>query len=739
MLKIKSKALLAFTGLMVALFMLAGANFASADVITLPSSGVSKTSGMENIQNLQLFLNWNLGAQITPLVVDGKYGAKTTAAIKLFQANNGLVADGIFGRMSAAKAMALQVNATGVVYPAGCASNTGYSSTTGWPCAGMALPAGCTSTVGFSSTTGVPCGTPVGTTLPAGCASAAGFSTTTGAPCTATTTVSGTNGYLADISTDSTNRVSTVYESEMDKVVAGFRATARLSSQTVDRVRVTMCNDTDGVTTNGVCSNTTSSSNNLSKYISSASLWYGSTKIATMAVAQADRGTSNDVYTFNFSGLNAVIAKDQIGRFYVSVSANGSIDTNDGTAKWVTTFPAGGISATSPDGSSDTYPSNDISQASLTFGKFSTSGVKAEINLSANNPAASVVTVQSTTATNNINLLKFTIKATNSDLTLRKVPVKIAVNDGSTVADDVTNVINTLKLYRGTDVVDSVDGSAGYQSVSGSLSTTTAACVNSTADVDDTCTFFFSNLSNPANFIAAGTTAEFTVVADLKQVSTNYAEGVTVTASLDSADLIRSSAFSVQDTNGDQLSDNNTSVRVGSAIGQVMTLRVNGVQVVMGTPSYTMVTDNGDVTQVTYTIPVTATAFGQTLYIGQSVVLGDTAGGTGASANAFSYSFENSTSPSAHINSCTNCVTTLSSSDALIEGNGYRLDSGTAKHFTITVVEIQPTTGTASYRVVLNQIRTDVESTLENVTTPLVNQELEPEQNYQTGFQYITG
>src|SRR6185369_1843376 len=98
------------------------------------------------------------------------------------------------------------------------------------------------------------------------------------------------------------------------------------------------------------------SSVTLSKYISSASLWMGSTKLATIAVANADRSTSDDTYTFNFSGLNAMIAQDQIGRFYVSVSANGSLDSNDANnANWAVRFPDGGVSASSPDGSYDTY------------------------------------------------------------------------------------------------------------------------------------------------------------------------------------------------------------------------------------------------------------------------------------------------------------------------------------------------------------------------------------------------
>src|SRR4051812_42866380 len=112
MLKIKSKAILAIAGLMVAAFVLAVSPVAvSADMVTLPSTGVKKSSGITTVQALQTFLNWTLGSSITPLVVDGVWGAKTTAAIRLFQSMNGLSADGVFGPRSSAKAMALQANA----------------------------------------------------------------------------------------------------------------------------------------------------------------------------------------------------------------------------------------------------------------------------------------------------------------------------------------------------------------------------------------------------------------------------------------------------------------------------------------------------------------------------------------------------------------------------------------------------------------------------------------------------
>jgi hypothetical protein len=111
MLNIKSQATKLITGLAVALTFASGAMLVSADAITLPAAGVKKTSGVEVIKNLQSFLN----TQGSTLTVDGKWGAKTNAAIASFQKANGLKADGSFGKLSAAKAMAVMAGGSTVV------------------------------------------------------------------------------------------------------------------------------------------------------------------------------------------------------------------------------------------------------------------------------------------------------------------------------------------------------------------------------------------------------------------------------------------------------------------------------------------------------------------------------------------------------------------------------------------------------------------------------------------------
>ena len=699
------KKFMIFSVAAIALFVTAGSVSAVylSDIYTAESGYLKVGSGMgakmsqnSNVKAAQMALNACVSG--SSLALDGKFGPLTKGVFMSFQASKGIKVDGVIGPVTAAQLAACSGGSTVSTIP-GCGAGAMFSSTTGAACSGAT-----------------------------------------------TTSPSASEGYLADISSDSTNRVSTVYESEQDKVVVGVRATARLADQTISRVTVKFHNN-----------DTSGSSVNLAKYISSVSLWNGSTKIGTMAVADASRDNSTDTYTFQFTGINSVIAKDQIGRLYVSVSANGSLDSNDTAyANWFVTIPTDGIRATSPNGvyatasmSAINIGADTANAGGLSFGKFSANGVKAEITVSANNPAAAVVAVNNTSATNGVELLRFKIKATNSALTLRKIPVQITVSSG-TAADDVTNVINTLKLMSGGNVIDTVDGSAGYQFTAGNASDFSGtACTDSASANDDTCAFAFSNLSNPYNMIASGATAEFSVVADFKAQS-NYGTGTTVTAALANADALLTANFSVNDANGDQLTAGAT-YRVGGAVGNVMTLRVNGLQVAVGnaTISKTVRGGNtaysGDIIRATYSIPVTLQSFGQTLYVGQGAIYAAAATGTTTTAKALGFGIEKASAPTTTVNSgALDTNVSVASSlptftcSAPTEGtyDAYRIDSGaTPVNCTLTVTLTNTgagaTAATESYRVQLNDVRF---FTSNDLTAGAANQSLLPTSSYQTDY-----
>lgn len=153
---------------------------------------------------------------------------------------------------------------------------------------------------------------------------------------------------------------------------------------------------------------------------------------------------------------------------------------------------------------------------------------------------------------------------------------------------------------------------------------------------------------------------------------------------------------------------------------------------IMGTPIYSTTNTNtpsSSITSVTYNIPLTVTSVCQTLYLGQSAQLSAIA----TASSAFSYAFENASSPTT-LNTTSSASATLISNDAVIQDKGYRLDNGITKHFTLSVNLITPSILNSSYRVKLNQIRTFTNSLL---STGATNQNLIPEANYRTGYQFI--
>lgn len=73
---------------------------------TLSKKGyISKGDKGENVKRLQSFLNWCIGAGLT---VDGDFGTKTDTAVKAYQKEYGLTADGLFGKNSLAKAKTIK-------------------------------------------------------------------------------------------------------------------------------------------------------------------------------------------------------------------------------------------------------------------------------------------------------------------------------------------------------------------------------------------------------------------------------------------------------------------------------------------------------------------------------------------------------------------------------------------------------------------------------------------------------
>ncbi len=622
----------------------------------------SQVMSLQQTLNCGGFLISTTGAG-SPGMESMYFGAKTKAAVMSFQMAKGLGADGVVGAQTGTALAAMTGGS--VSYPAGCMSTSGYSSTTGMPC----------------TSTG-------NTTLPAGCMSTAGYSSTTGVACSSGTNNNGAlSGTVGDIvvTSYSSGLETQVGEGENNQKVLGFEIEAGAGSDVaISSIKVTL------VKSSG------SGSNRLSRYADTVSIWNESgTKIGSSSVS--DFSESSNSYSRNISVSNTVVRADQKARFFVSVDAVDNIDSNDQSTYWTATAnsirfnDATGAILTGTDSVSKTFQFTSLASAS---------DIEMKVNLSSSNMTAQTVKVSTTSQTNNVELLKFTIKAQGSKMMIDQIPVLL-----TSTTTGVSSVTGNVTL--------NIAGQSFSESVSG-------------AGTTNIVTFDDLNLD-----ISKDDTVTATITADINSLTGNYAQGETLMASIPSSYVTATSGtyFDVEDSNFDQLV---TGDRTGSAIGEVMTFRSTGVNVTMGSPSIAYSAGaQGVYDQATYTIPVNVTSFGNTLYVGQSVVLA--ASNTGSSA--FAVAFQKSSAPSTDVVSGVTYTTTLSSNDAVLEGGtGYRLDDGTTKHFTVTV-NLSGGNTAAAYRVALKEIATFTNAGLGLTST---EQTLLPVGQFQTNYQNIT-
>jgi peptidoglycan hydrolase-like protein with peptidoglycan-binding domain len=621
----------------------------------------------ENVKSLQQTLNMN-GYVVSAIAgTSGSsgyesmyFGTKTKAAVMAFQAAKGLGADGVVGSRTGAALAALGGGSMPGSYPAGCTSNSGYSTTTGMPCTGGSMVPGCSSTSGYSSTTGQACnGSSNGGAL---------------------------NGTAGDITVTSysSGLETNVGEGDTNTKVLGFEIEADAGSDvSISSVKLNF-------------QNTGSGSQRLTRYADTVSVWSeDGTKIGSSDTD--DFSESANVYSRSISLSNVVVRADKKMRFFVAVDAADNIDSADYSAdSWTATLDSVRFSdASGAILTEDTNITKTFNFTSLA----SANDLELKVNLASSNLKAQTVKVSTTTNTNNIELVKFTMKAQGGKMNIDQIPVLFTTSDND--LDDVTG-----------NVTLTIDG----QSFSESVSTSSSAA--------STITFDDLDLDLDADETVTGT-----ITADINSTSA-YSEGTTLYASIPSSYVTATAgtlSIDVEDVNGDQLV---TGDRTGSATGEIMTFRSTGVNTVMGTPSYNRTTDtSGNVTSVTYTIPVSVTSFGNTLYVGQSAQLATSASGS----NAFALAFQTSAAPTTDevISSASIAV---SSSNATIESNGFRVDDGSTKNFTITVTLNTPATTAANYRVQLKQIQTFTNAALYSGAS---SSSLLPVEQFRTDYQFI--
>nr|MBP6905040.1 peptidoglycan-binding protein [Candidatus Paceibacterota bacterium] len=147
-----------FVGALAAVAIFASAASAAYTHTGLLKMGMtsSQVMSLQQALNSHGFLVSTTGAG-SPGMESMYFGAKTKAAVMAYQSAKGLSpVDGMVGNITGTSLMANAGGGSGV-YPAGCSSNSGFSTTTGLSCSSATLPTGCTSTAGFSPVTGMSC------------------------------------------------------------------------------------------------------------------------------------------------------------------------------------------------------------------------------------------------------------------------------------------------------------------------------------------------------------------------------------------------------------------------------------------------------------------------------------------------------------------------------------------------------------------------------------------------------
>lgn len=660
----------------------------------------------------QKFLNDYSSAN---LVADSKFGPLSGAALKIWQASRNLSADGVAGAMSRASAVA-QINSgvtnpIGGNFPAGCSSASGYSVTTGAPCTGaMAYPAGCTSNAGYSVTTGQPC--TGGANLPAGCSSTAGYSPTTGQLCASGgAVVSGSGvGLLSNITKLSSYNNTKVSEGMIDQPVFGVEVTAKDADQVIDSVKVSFYNAGTG-------------SVKLQKYAGDVSIWLDGKEIGRKSVS-AFSDDASDVYVYRFTGMNGVVKQNAKGQIIVAVSGANSIDSTDATNEtWKVfagaTYNSGSptdtdyLTAVSPSTRYDTYGvSGFISTVDFQKAGGVSSDQKYKVSASSTNPIANIVQVSSTSDTLNKTLLSFDVKAENGAMLVQKLPIDFTATIGPAdgVTPNVEALVKTVYLYaNGTQIAsENVPTGTGVKNI------------------------IFGNTSKLQYHVAQDATVKFEVRADF-----NDTENTGLVASdFDDGDQIKADYTTTNVTNStielDNGNQDTVSNRSGSVAGEQQTLRSTGASVVMGnaTTSYTGPAYSGDVSnKAIFNIPLTVTAFENTLYTGQS--LQAAAAGAITGTNALSFTVNDSATPTTQdTTTATGGITTTISSSATVSGSAWILPAGQSRTFNVQVI-ITGATAAKNYRVQMNDLKFFTDAAL---STGATIQNLVPMASFQSPF-----
>lgn len=433
------------------------------------------------------------------------------------------------------------------------------------------------------------------------------------------------------------------------------------------------------------------------KYAEEVSVWFDGEEVARV---DADEFNDDDNFDKTITlDEGAIIRADESGELVVAVSGVSNLDSDDATDTWTLEFESvrfadaqGGIIT-----DTSTGDINDATGRTFSFENFATAA-DLEFKVSKGdeeiNDARSIA-VSSTTNTDNVEILSFEVEVEgNSDVTVDD----LAVDFGTSTGDLLTDLISGAELVVDGEVIGSESITSAY---------------------NDDGIVVFDSLDWT---VEAGDTIEVIVRVDMQELNTGtFAAGATLSASVDPDNA----SWDVEDENGDDLVAGDKS---GSATSDAHGFFADGIQVGFVSVDEEIVAgDSADDDYVKLTIKFDVTAFGETIYVDDTMAdkIGSTTGGN-------AYDVERSDGTDVAAASSTFAL----SSTADDEGNGFEIQEGETETFTLVVTVQNAATSTfdgAYVRAVLTGIgyNTDNGSTFSTFTSASLTS------NFKTDYAFI--
>lgn len=470
------------------------------------------------------------------------------------------------------------------------------------------------------------------------------------------TSLDGDFGTISDVDELSTYSNEEVGEDEEDVIVLGMEVEADQDGDIMVRsVKVSF--DSTGNT----------GSDNLDDYIDEVTVWMGDEKIGSADVDEFNE--SGTVYSKNIAVKNAVVRADDTEKFYVAVTAAGTLDSSDISGdSWTVDVDnirfEDGSGVVTTDSSTGDIDGMDVAIAFVTFSDSADTELK--ISTDSDTPEADVVMVDDSSSTDDVVLLKGKLKLEgDSDVVLDEMPVTF-----SPVGANINVIAESLKLVLGdeeyTEAVPSITAGAS------------ASVTFDDLDFD----------------IEAGDTVEFTVMADITDLDGSiFAEGDSLEANVTSTNR---DYMDVENEEGDQLSD--ASEKSGTANGEAQEFRTEGIMVTLVSKETDVTagqSSNDDLGE--FRIKFKVKALGDAVYVSSAAAASLTTTGNGTVVGV-------ERSGTATIGGVNVTIVNTTDDDQTANGN-YLIEDGEEETFEMTATVQLPTAGSAGqFRALIRAI-----------------------------------